>query len=64
MKVQATQLGFDGDRRRKVGDVFTIPDHLFSSKWMVNLDESEEEEVKPRRGRKPKEAEKEVDQGE
>ncbi len=61
MKVQATQLGFYGDRRRKEGDVFDVPDHLFSSKWMEKIDE--EEEVKPRRGRKPKEAE-EVDQGE
>ena len=59
MKVQATQLGFSGDRRRKEGDIFTIPDHLFSSKWMVNLDESEEDDVKPRRGRKPKETEEE-----
>lgn len=63
MKVRATQLGFSGDRRRKEGDIFTIPDHLFSSKWMENLDESEEEDVKPRRGRKPKETE-EVEQGE
>ena len=62
MKVQAIQLGFAGDRRRKEGDIFTIPDHLFSSKWMVSLEESEEEEVKPRRGRKPKEIE--VEQGE
>ncbi len=61
MKVRATQLGFAGDRRRREGDIFDIPEHLFSSRWMEKVDE--EEDVKPRRGRKPKEAE-EVDQGE
>lgn len=63
MKVRATQIGFYGTRRRYPGDEFSIQDSEFSKSWMEKADEDEAEEVKPRRGRKPKEAE-DVEQGE
>ena len=40
MRVQATQLGYYGDRRWRPGQVFTLKDSThFSKKWMKPLDE-------------------------
>lgn len=38
-RVRATQLGYYGDKRRRVGDVFTISSEaVFSAKWMEWVD--------------------------
>jgi hypothetical protein len=52
MKVEATQLGFYGQARKRPGEVFVIdsPAH-FSELWMRKIEDDEE---KTRRGRKPK----------
>lgn len=40
MRVQATQLGYYGDRRWRPGQVFTLKSsEHFSKKWMKPLDE-------------------------
>ena len=52
MKVEATQLGFYGQARKRPGEVFLLTDSAhFSELWMRKL---EDEEEKTRRGRKPK----------
>jgi hypothetical protein len=40
MKVEATKLGYYGNRRRRVGDVFTIRRDEFAETWMVEVDAS------------------------
>jgi hypothetical protein len=40
IRVRATQLGYYGEARRRVGDVFEIADaRHFSKKWMVRVSE-------------------------
>lgn len=42
VKVRATRVGYYGDQRRRIGDVFTIPSlekPHFSSKWMELVDD-------------------------
>lgn len=43
--------GFDGVKRRYDGEVFDIPDHLFSETWMEKIDTGGE---KRSPGRPPK----------
>jgi hypothetical protein len=39
IRVRAIQMGYYGDMRRRVGDVFTITDEaLFSKRWMERVD--------------------------
>jgi hypothetical protein len=40
IKVQATRLGYYGNRRRKEGMVFHVEEKHFSSNWMKRLDEA------------------------
>ena len=56
MKVQAIQLGYYDNRRRRVGEVFSIKDEVeFSSKWMKKVDEDKpvEKAVATDESRKP-----------
>jgi len=39
MRVKAIRPGYYDLRRVKVGDIFDIPDNLFSDKWMEKLEE-------------------------
>tara|TARA_R100000656_G_C3931733_1_gene124962 strand:+ start:485 stop:934 length:450 start_codon:yes stop_codon:yes gene_type:complete len=44
IEVQATKLGFYGNRRRRAGDVFTIADEeAFAKSWMTRLEAKKEE---------------------
>lgn len=44
IEVQATKLGFYGNRRRRAGDVFTIADEeAFAKSWMKRLEAKKEE---------------------
>jgi hypothetical protein len=46
IRVQATQLGYYDDKRRRIGDVFTIGSMKeFSHKWMVIVDPSTPERI-------------------
>lgn len=62
MKVKALRMGFMFSRRIKEGEVFNIPEELFSSKWMIKIEEvpaaeqAVEEKPQRRRTRKPKES--------
>jgi hypothetical protein len=39
MKVRATRLGYDGERRRREGEEFDLSDpKKFSPSWMVKLE--------------------------
>lgn len=59
MKVVATQLGFYGSTRKREGEVFELTDSKhFSETWMRKLDDEA-----PKRGRKPKAAEEEGQDG-
>jgi|6_EtaG_2_1085325.scaffolds.fasta_scaffold02539_9 hypothetical protein len=43
IKVQATKLGFYGNRRRRIGDTFKIAnEQAFSKTWMNRLDEKKD----------------------
>lgn len=58
MKVRATQLGYYGYARRRVGDIFDIKtEKEFSKKWMEKLDDVDDvpkrEKVVEPRGGKP-----------
>lgn len=60
-KFPAGKFGFAYDRRVYDGDEFELKDPKhFSSKWMEKL---EDDEVKPRRGRKPASEQVADDQG-
>lgn len=54
MKVKATQLGYMGLKRKYPGEVFDIPEKLFSSRWMEKVDGSFVDEKPAKRGRPPK----------
>lgn len=46
IKVRATQAGYAGDARRRVGDVFTIPSmDVFSEHWMELVDPETPERI-------------------
>jgi len=46
VKVRATQVGYYGEARRRVGDVFTLEDPKhFSAKWMERVDASTPEKI-------------------
>jgi hypothetical protein len=46
IKVEATQLGYYDDKRRRIGDVFTITSMKeFSDRWMRRVDSSTPERI-------------------
>lgn len=61
VRVRATALGFYGHIRRREGDVFDVPEELFSERWMQRVSDTEPEKkttglqearlTKKRRGR-------------
>lgn len=63
IRVRALRLGYYGDIRRRVGDIFNIQDEKhFSTRWMERLDpkplqEAEPVEPKPRVVKKTKKLE-------
>ncbi len=38
IRVMATRMGYIGNERKRDGDVFDIPAHAFSDRWMVRVD--------------------------
>lgn len=44
MQVKAKSPGYYGNHYKSIGDIFDIEDRLFSSKWMIKLQESPKEE--------------------
>jgi hypothetical protein len=54
MKVVATDLGFDGKKRRRPGEEFEVPDSATAS-WFRPVEEPlvEEPAIKPRKKVKP-----------
>lgn len=48
IKVRATLLGYAGDRRRRPGDVFRVPEKHFSARWMERVsDDTPETSMSP-----------------
>ncbi|WP_417733124.1 hypothetical protein [Rosistilla oblonga] len=47
VNVIATQKGYSGLRIRDVGDEFSVPDEMFSERWMKPVDPKWKPDTKP-----------------
>lgn len=47
VKVIATQKGYFGKKVREVGDEFSVPDEMFSERWMKPADPNWKPDTKP-----------------
>jgi len=62
MKVRATQLGYYKVLRYP-GDVFEVPDNLFSKRWMEPVPEAKADAAKPAKAKAEKAEKKEQEGG-